>query len=106
MMKPIARFVRRDSDDPNDGLLLGSMMKSGDDVFLRGHVYEIVEIAGELVIKDMGESCIPKDMTKQDIPATYGCWGNAAGDLLNMVGRALVWTKDEMMRHLKGEKKK
>lgn len=55
-MKRFARIaVRQDNDkDPDKGCLILGLTHG--DVFKPGHVYEIVEIEGEHIIRDMGVS--------------------------------------------------
>ena len=63
-MKSVARIVTRDSENPNDGLIIGIRLDPG--ALKQGRVYEISEILGELVIKDIGPSAVKSTMPNMD----------------------------------------
>lgn len=87
-MKKIARLVVRGADE-NDGLILGvgvrgSITENGP--LKPGTVYEIEEILGELVLKEVGPSAVKNDSREYDKkPELHHpgvCWGNDVGLLL------------------------
>jgi hypothetical protein len=66
LVRPVARLAVRPADDATEGsanLLVGFCLKGNE--FKPNHVYEIQDILGELVIKDLGPSinasAIPPD---------------------------------------------
>jgi hypothetical protein len=86
----IARLVTRASDDPKDGLIVGARASS----FLKqGHVYELVQVLGELVLRDMGPSCVKKlrNEPEQGPPIS---WGSSVDTVLGL-GKELFMTKEE-----------
>lgn len=97
-MKSIARFVRRDGGD-EDGLLIGNMFKQGAKHFKPGYVYEIQEILGELVIKEVGKSCIPR-RADEDFAGICAYWASDISNLVMSAGKYLILTIDEMAQYL------
>ena len=92
-MRPIARIVIRGADE-NDGLIVGAALKGSRDVLKPGMVYELWEILGETVIKEIGKTCIGQ--TVHDPDCMYGaCWGQDIGHLLRCAGKYLMVTQDE-----------
>lgn len=104
----IARLVVRDAGDPNDGMLLGVVFKGARDYFKPGHVYELSvydpmfhDVFGDdggLELKDLGESCIARDMT-YCVPGehvTTCCWSSCISHVLACCsGGYLVLTRQE-----------
>jgi hypothetical protein len=108
MDKLLARFVRRNTGNPteNDGLILGNIAKAGDSFFKRGYVYEIVEILGEVVIRECGPSWIKPTINSGRKVMNDGeerevqnpiCWGSSAGHILDVVGKELILTEEEYL---------
>ena len=97
-MKSVARIVTRDSENPNDGLIIGIRLGPGD--LKQGRVYEISEILGELVIEDIGPSAIKSTMPEYE-GLGYSlnvCWGNSAEHILNCGGKWQYLTEAEASR--------
>ena len=104
--KSLARLVYRNSGvhDDNDGLIIGALMTAGKSFFRKGYVYEIQEVLGEMVIKEMGPSWIkPTIMSGKMVEGAEGayearnqvCWSNAIGDVLTEEGLVFL-TEDEI----------
>jgi hypothetical protein len=99
----IGRIVVRDSGCPTDGLILGAVFKAGRDKLKPGHVYELrvwdesIDDGDDVQLVDMGESCIPRDMTVCGPGHNrMCCWGNSAdGVLAGSHGGYLVLTREE-----------
>jgi hypothetical protein len=86
----IARLVTRASDDPKDGLILGARASG----FLKqGHVYELVQVLGELVLRDVGPSCVKKLL---NVPGSGPpiSWGSSVDTILHL-GKPVFMTVDE-----------
>lgn len=60
MIKPIARLVRPDRSDKNDGMVLMALLPGGNTLFKKGYVYQLDEVMGELVLQEVGPSHVPK----------------------------------------------
>jgi hypothetical protein len=86
-MRRICRLVVRDTDDPNDGLIIGAKLKGTDNPLEPGDVWEIREILGELVLKKIGKSHIPAR-------GEYS-WNVDISDLLLYEKQYLFLTKEE-----------
>lgn len=91
-----ARFVRRDTDDETDGLILGATYKKNT-LFKRGYVYEVAEVMGENVIREVGRSHI----ARADSNGRYGtdhiaCWGQDISTIVDLSSRYLLLTKEEL----------
>lgn len=87
-MNRIARFVTRPSepskeDSPPD-IFIGAFFTSQDK--LKSHtVYEIAEVMGELILKEVGESCISKKY-----------WNTEIHHIMMEYGNRMILTKDEV----------
>jgi hypothetical protein len=104
-MKSVARIVTRDSENPNDGLIIG--IRLGPGALKQGRVYEISEILGELVIKDMGPSAIKSTMPEYE-GLGYSldvCWGNSVDHILRCDGKWKYMTEAEAARICKEKTK-
>lgn len=73
-MKPVARFVVRDSGEANDGLMLGVKFKYGGKHFKQGYVYQIEEWMDELIIQEVGPSCLGRKPWYSDISSVLKNW--------------------------------
>lgn len=100
-MKRIARFVVRDSDDKNDGLFIGALFKEHN-TFKKGKVYEIQEILGEFIIKEVGDSAITTK--RKDSPFDIS-WGSDISTILDVCGKRFCFTMKEMINLIKSEGK-
>lgn len=80
-MKPYARIAGRSDPpkDPNKGTLILGI--SFGDVFKPGHLYEIIEIMGEHIIRDLGESAASPQKHPQGVT-----WNRDANSLINHGG--------------------
>lgn len=88
-MKTIARLVTRMIDE-NDGLMIGILMKNNN-FFKPQTVYEIVNILGELVIKEVGPSCISLKKTER----SYVSWSQDISYILSVSEKCLWLTQKE-----------
>jgi hypothetical protein len=73
--------------NPDGDLILGKNV----DLLKPGHVYEIIDMLGELIIKDLGESVVDN---KPNL--TQFCWGHDANTLIECSDHLL--TKDEYIK--------
>jgi hypothetical protein len=97
-MKPVARIITRDSDSPNDGLIIG--IRLDPNALKKGRVYEISEVLEELVIKDIGPSAIKGTMPEYE-GRGYSldvCWGNSVDHILDCDGKWKYLTEAEASR--------
>ena len=94
-MKEIARFVTRPSkngcDSPNLGIIF---FNKNNKEIKANRVYEIAEISGELVIKDIGP-CILGMTVSESVDGVEACWGNCISHILNVCQKFLILTKRE-----------
>lgn len=100
-MKPIARFVTRphnDTDASQIDLILGNVFK-GKNPLKPGHVYQIEEYLGDLVIKDKGEAAI-----KMKLANSIGvCWGHSINEIVES-GNYFMLTDQEYNEILRKER--
>jgi hypothetical protein len=85
MIKPLARLVFRGSGK-NDGLIIGSSIKEHN-FFKPNTVYELREVLGEVVIKEVGPSWLG-DRKRQE-------WSRTIGDILDIHGSRAFLSKEE-----------
>jgi hypothetical protein len=105
-MKTIARLVTRDdgNNDGSDGLILGARLR-GDTFFKPGRVYEVIECLGEVTIKDIGPSCIPKAGTLHvDSPVGY-TWANSLTDIMAGLSKYVYLTAQEFKSLVLGKER-
>ncbi len=83
----VARLVVRDGGD-NDGLVLGFLMRGGENVLRRGMVYDVLAwsptmraiMGEEVTVVEAGPSCIPRTLNDREADQTSAvCWGNDIG---------------------------
>jgi len=83
----VARFVTRPSQPGNNeckpDIFVGVCVKNQSSL-KPNTVYEIKECFGELIIKEVGESCIDEDV-----------WSWSIGVIMKSYGNKMVLTKDE-----------
>lgn len=96
MYKPIARLVFRGSGK-NDGLILGVSIK-GHNFFKPNTVYELQEIMGEILIKEVGPSWLGADKNRKE-------WGRTIGDIVEFNKGYAYLTKKEYDKALEQKKK-
>ena len=101
-MKRVARFVTR-LQGKGDGLFIGALM--GEGAFKPNTIYEIHEVLGEHVIKEVGmacgagpDNCVTDRMV--DGEAMFH-WGFEIGYVLDMHGRNMFLTLAEYKDMLK-----
>ena len=85
--RPLARFWVRGCD-ANDGLLVGITFKGTRDLFKANHLYELQEVMGDIILKDLGPSWLgnkPRD------PA----YGQTIGNVVDRSGKYLILSKEE-----------
>ncbi len=101
-MKRVARFVTR-LQGKGDGLFIGALM--GEGAFKPNTVYEIQEILGEYVIKEVGmacgagpDNCVTNTMSSGE--AMFP-WFNDVGYIIAMNGEHMFLTLAEYKAMLK-----
>lgn len=96
----VARLVVRDGGE-NDGLILGILMRGGENVLRRGMVYDVVAwsptmsevTCDEVSIVEVGPSCIPRTIDKRAAGQTSSvCWGNGIEDIVEGMARGWCLT--------------
>jgi hypothetical protein len=93
--KAVGRFIHRGSG-PNDGLILGAAFKNNP--FKPNTLYEIVDILGELVIREVGESIIAGEgETYHDSPVQH-TWGTSIEHVINEQGKHLFLSREELAK--------
>lgn len=113
MRNLLARFVIRDSGeaDSKDGLFVGTLTQAGIKRFGRGHVFEIVEVLDEVLIKDLGPSYIKPTIESGRTKVCGGethavkntvCWSTEIGSILNFEGKHLFLTEAEYVSLCEG----
>jgi hypothetical protein len=91
-IKVVGRFIHRGCD-ATDGLLIGAAFKGND--FKPSTVYEIVDVLGQLQIRELGDSHI-RPHTEPRYGRTGETWASSIEQLLNENGPALILTRQEM----------
>lgn len=86
--------------DPDDGLAICSLVKN-QTFFKPQHVYEIVEVMGELIIREVGPSWITMDHNK-----SFVTWNSTIDYILEDAGRYLGLSKIEYDRIVNKQNKK
>lgn len=103
MIKVAARFVCRDTEDEKDGLIIGIRLKGGE--FLKaGMVYEVVEVCGEVLIKEVGKAAIKPnpDHYTQDKPHPRVCWCSSIEHIVDTERQRIILTEDEYAELMQG----
>lgn len=91
-IKTVGRFINRGADD-KDGLLIGTAFRNNP--FKPNTVYEIVDILGELIIREVGKSIVADNSeTFRDSPMQL-TWGSSIEQVLNTAGKYLFLSRDE-----------
>ncbi len=100
-MNKIGRIVIRPAFD-NEGrgdLIIGGLMKNQAASPLKaGHVYEISTFDGAIILTDKGPSAISRNAKDQILP--HGHWLTEIGQLLAILGKRILQTKDEALAEL------
>jgi hypothetical protein len=100
-MKPIARFVFR-CENGKANIILGTCFKN-EDIFKDNNVWQIEEVLGELVLKNLGPGIIGS--TSKD-SIMLGCnWQQSINDLLDGCGNYLFLTREEFKSQVEKEEK-
>lgn len=89
--RAVARIVMRGPDE-TDGLGLLALMDKNQKFFKRDTIYQIDEIMGELVIREVGPSAIRRNSRMSNFPA---CWGSDISSILHVCGKYLWLTIEE-----------
>lgn len=92
-IRPLARLWVRGCD-PNDGIILGVTFKRTRNSLKANHVYELREVLGEIVLKDLGPSWLGN---RPGDPA----YGQTLDGVLAKAEKYLVLTKKEYMTLVK-----
>lgn len=98
-MNTIGRLVTRPANDEKTqtDIFVGVLSKS--QTFLKPDtVYEIQEILGQLIIKEVGPSILPMDMqdkTPNKVHSYGYMWCNKIGDIMESAGKHMVLTIKE-----------
>lgn len=99
-IQPIMRFVVR-GNSPSDGLVIGLRLTGSEDLLKPNHAYDLVECDGEIVLKDLGESCVaPSNARAEDQTVEYLTWSRDVNSLLRERGNWIFLTKDEAREEL------
>lgn len=95
-MKPVARFVTRLQGE-GDGLFVGSV--TNDHPFKPNTVYEIVDVLGELVIREVGmaagsgpDNCAGENFREN---GTMFSWGSEIGYIMSCYGNRVLLSLEE-----------
>ena len=98
-IQTVARFVTRDGGgEAEDGLLIGGLLRAGRAFFKPGYVYEIQEVLGELLIKEIGEGK-PREVQNAC------CWNNEIGSVLSIAGKCVVLSEAEYIELCNSDEK-
>lgn len=90
-IKRVGRFIHRGCDE-NDGLLIGAAFKGNP--FKPSTVYEIIDVFGELQVRELGDSHIrPHDEPRHG--RNGETWASTIDQLLSENGPALILTREE-----------
>jgi hypothetical protein len=96
-MKTIARFITRLQGE-GDGLFIGSLFHSGKDFLKPNTVYEIVDVLGQLTIKEVGQgtgaghdNCVSRNLGHKDVQFS---WASDIRHVLD-IGKSFLLTVDE-----------
>ena len=115
-IQTVARFVTRDGGgEAEDGLLIGGLLRAGRAFFKPGYVYEIQEVLGELLIKEIGPSWIkPTCKSGRTLQDEEGkprevqnacCWNNEIGSVLSIAGKCVVLSEAEYIELCNSDEK-
>jgi hypothetical protein len=86
----VARIITRGDANGHVDLLLGAAFKD-QQVFKPNRVYELVEVFGEIIIRDIGTCIIENDASWSAVAN----WGQGVNRLLDEQGTALYLTQEE-----------
>jgi hypothetical protein len=90
-IKTVGRFIHRGCDE-NDGLLIGAAFRGNS--FKPNTVYEIVDVLGELTVREVGQSFI-LGANEPRHGRTGETWGSSVDQLMCEHGPALILTREE-----------
>lgn len=109
-MKLVARLVRRQGSDENDGLILGSCMREGESLLKKGVIYEIQQVMGELIIVEVGPCAIPVDYTEENQTGTAHnpgvCWGHDVNRIVSNQQHLLTVAEYNQMIEIEEKERK
>src|SRR5690349_6532030 len=77
-------------------LVMGAVI--ANDILQPGRVYELFDVLGEPLIKDIGPSAVKlsmQDYITENLPNPGVCWSNEAGHVLQCGGGAHLLTEEE-----------
>lgn len=89
-----ARFVCRPLPDGRGDLILGAMTKSQNGLLKPGMIYEIVDVLGELVLKEIGPAAIKAG--GESLRAVGASWSNEFGHIPTLTGGRYLLTQNEL----------
>lgn len=99
--RPLLRFVTRGSS-ASDGLIIGLSHSGSSDLIKPNHTYELVEIDGEVMLRDLGESCVaPSSTPAEEQTVPHLTWSRDVNSLLTDGGKWLFLTIAEAKAELK-----
>lgn len=91
-VKPVARFINRGTGE-GDGLLIGAAFQNNP--FKPNTIYEIVDVLGELIIREVGQSIVAgNNETHRESPVQL-TWGSSIEHVLNDAGKYLFLSRQE-----------
>lgn len=91
LIKTVGRFIHRGCDE-KDGLLIGAAFRGNS--FKPNTVYEIIDVLGQLTIREVGQSFI-RGANEPQHGRTGETWGSSIEQLMTEHGPALVLTREE-----------
>ncbi|CAD5377329.1 hypothetical protein OF001_U20256 [Pseudomonas sp. OF001] len=95
-MNLIARLVVRDEGKDNAPRLILGTLTQQQEFFKKGTVYEVVEMLGEIVIREVGPTCLAGEgETYRDSPIGLHWIGHSVDEVLSRGGKMLFLTRPE-----------
>lgn len=102
VITPIARFTTRLQGE-GDGLFVGAVFRQGKDIFKPNTVYEIVDVMGDLTIREVGmasgageDNCVSNSMHEHK---TFFHWAEDIGNIIAHNGKELFLTLKERIAY-------
>ena len=93
--KPIMRLVTR-LCEPNDGLVLGFMLKSGAGRLKPSTVYALSELAGLLVLREVGPALPAHGGESAGEAHLNLTWAQDVGQIIGQAGPYLALSREEL----------
>lgn len=81
--------------EPGDGLVLGIMLKGGVGYLKPSTVYELSEVAGQLLLREVGRALPAHDGEKVTDAPLHLTWGQDVAQILGIGGPYLALSREE-----------